>query len=485
MLCVPTLAAADPPELGDTSWALPGIARVGVVAAGAPRLSAAGLAGYGYTESQVPGVSAHHRIGGALAAGYAPITELELALRLDGRYDWHPSDQNTDKGLVGDPRLLVRGGTVVADQFHLGGDLGVWAPGNDAPSFVMRATTLDARLLAAWVAPQGDILVGTALGFRFGNSARSAQDPARYSAADRVALGLSEFNAALVGLGAGYLVGKTELLAESTADLLVGAGAPSRTRSPIRVTLGPRYHLSKRLALELLGDATLGKRPGSGPDDSLAPIEPRLSIMAGLRFRETFAAAPVVTAPPPVFAQPTPAPVKQAPPPTQAPKTTTVAGTVTDSAGTPVAGATVALEIDGHVSETTSGEDGKFQIEGIPIGEGRLTVTAPGFKLASQRLSPDAGLDKLSTQLEADLPAAQIRGMVRSFGGEALRAQVTVDPPGVTVQTDEKGYFQVDVEPGTHAVTIRAEGYVEQRRSLKVEESGVVVVNADLTRQPR
>jgi uncharacterized membrane protein len=59
-----------------------------------------------------------------------------------------------------------------------------------------------------------------------------------------------------------------------------------------------------------------------------------------------------------------------------------------------------------------------------------------------------------------------------------------VDPPGVTtVEADEKGYFQINVEAGTHQVTIRAKGYIEQRRTLKVDEGGVVVVNADLTKQ--
>lgn len=481
MLSAP-VAAAEPPGLGDTPWALPGIVRVGVVAAGAPRFAAAGLSGYGYTESQVPAVSAHHRISGALAVGYAPMTELELALRLDGRYDRHPSDQATDDGYIGDPRLLVRGGTVLARNLHLGGDLGVWVPGNGAPSLVLSATTVDARVLAAWLSPRGDVLVGSGLGFRLGKSSRSAEDPARYSAGDRVALGLSEFNAALVGIGGRYLVAQTELLAEGTADILVGSGAPSLTRSPIRLTVGPRHHLSDQWSLELLGDVTLSKRPGTGPDDPLVPMEPRLSVLAGLRFRETFEKTrPIDTAPPPALVQPAPPPKPETTP--AAPATTTVSGTVTDNAGTPVAGATVELQAGGGSSKTTSGEDGSYQLDAVPVGEAQLTISAPGYKTITTTLQTKAGaVGRLSTQLEADLPEAQIRGMVRSFGGTALRAQVVVDPPGVTVETDDKGYFQVDVEPGTHRVTVRAEGYIEQRRTLKVDEGGVVVFNADLTK---
>ena len=90
----------------------------------------------------------------------------------------------------------------------------------------------------------------------------------------------------------------------------------------------------------------------------------------------------------------------------------------------------------------------------------------------------------LSAQLEPDLPAAQIRGMIRSFQGKPLAARIVIDPPGTEVTTDPGGLFQVDVEPGTYTITVSVPGYVEQHRTLKVGESAVVVFNADLVKQP-
>ena len=207
-----TSVAAQEHELGDAAWALPGIVHVGVAASGERRVATSGLASYGYTESQATGVSAHHRVGGSLAAGLAPAQWLELGLRLDGRYDWHPGEQETDSGLAGDPRFLVRAGLVASGQLRLGGGLGVWIPGKKAPSVAFDATTVDAKLLGAWTASGSSLTLAGLAGFRFDNSANSAADPARYSPADRVVLGLSEFHAVLLGFGTSLRIGSTELL---------------------------------------------------------------------------------------------------------------------------------------------------------------------------------------------------------------------------------------------------------------------------------
>jgi len=73
--------------------------------------------------------------------------------------------------------------------------------------------------------------------------------------------------------------------------------------------------------------------------------------------------------------------------------------------------------------------------------------------------------------------------MVRSFEGKPLSATIRVEPLGKEVQTDEQGYFQIDVQPGTYQVTVTSEGYKEQRTTLNVREKSVVVFNADLTKK--
>ena len=286
------LSQAQQQPIGNTAWALPGIIRVGVAAAGSKRVAGAGSAGYGYTESLVPGVSAHHRLDGAVAAGYVPAAWAALGLRLDGRYDWHPGGEETDRGLTGDPRLLLRAGTVAAGQLHLGAEARVLVPGGDAPSIVFDATTVAAQLLAAWHGPGSGLTVASAAGFRLDNSANAIEDPARYSAADRVALGLSEFHAVLLGLGLGYRIGSTELLGEVTADVLVGSGAPPVKRSPLRISLGLRQHLSDSLQLQLTTNTSLSGQPGTAPTDDLVPIEPRFSGLVGLCYQYSLGPPP-------------------------------------------------------------------------------------------------------------------------------------------------------------------------------------------------
>lgn len=488
MLLLSDLAGAQRSSLGDTASALPGIVRVGVPASAEPRWALTGWAGYGYTESQVTGFSAHHRASGVLSAAVAPLRELEFALRFDGRYDWHPGEEASDNGLIGDPRVLARAGTVLSENLHLGGEVGIWVPGADAPSTELAAATLDTRLLAAWLAPRAGWTLAGLAGFRWDNSSKSAEFADRYSQADRVALGLSDFNAALVGAGLGYRVSDTEILAEVSGDLLIGAGAPSLSRSPLRVTAGPRHHLTPALQLGVVAEVSLSSRPGSAAGDPLVPIEPRFSVVAGVTYRGLFAQEPAATpAPPPPPVETRQIPLTAPPEPAQpppAPSSVPVKGKVTDGIGTPITGAKVSLKVGNQSHESTTDMDGSFSIEEVPVGRGTATVTAPGFRSFETPLEVSARAPTtVNAQLEPDLPAAQIRGMVRSFQGRPLAARIVIDPPGTEASTDQNGLFQLNVEPGTYTVTVSADGYVEQRRTLKVDESAVVVFNADLLKK--
>ena len=455
--------------------------RVGVPATGEERFAGAASAGYGYTESQVEGISAHHRVAGALGGGYVPVPWLEMGLRLDGRYDWHPAEQQTDYGLAGDPRALIRAGGAAAGQFHFGGEVEAWVPGSDAPSFAVEATTLSARLLGAWVANDPSWALAGLAGFRLDNSAKSAEDRRRYDPGDSVVLGVSDYNAVLLGLGLSMRVANTELLVEGSGDLLIGSGAPPANESPLRLGAGARHHLSESLQLQVLAEASLSSRPGSGPTDPWVPIEPRFAVLAGISCRQSLAPPP----PPPkpkLKPKPKPKPKPKAPPPP--PPETTVVGKVTDELGTPIRGAKIVLEISGTSYTVAVERDGAYRFESVPLGEAKVTITAEGFatKEATIQLGSEEGVTQ-NFKLEPALPAGQIRGMVRSFEGKPLSATIRVEPLGKEVQTDEQGYFQIDVQPGTYQITVTAEGYKEQRRSLNVREKSVLVFNADLTKQ--
>ena len=85
-------------------------------------------------------------------------------------------------------------------------------------------------------------------------------------------------------LGGAYRFNReAEGLRRGSADLLVG-----RTRgageSPLRAAGGVRYFREPSLQLELSVIGSLSKRTRRRADDPLAPIEPAISALFGVRF---------------------------------------------------------------------------------------------------------------------------------------------------------------------------------------------------------
>jgi uncharacterized membrane protein len=74
---------------------------------------------------------------------------------------------------------------------------------------------------------------------------------------------------------------------------------------------------------------------------------------------------------------------------------------------------------------------------------------------------------------------------VRSYDGNPVEATVRIEPEGTEFTTGEDGTFEFELQPGTYTVSIRADGFYEQRRRVVLEEDGVTVLNADLRRRGR
>ncbi len=286
---------------------------------------------------------------------------------------------------------------------------------------------------------------------------------------------MSDYDAVLLGIGLSYRAGAVEVLGEGTWNLLVGSGAPSAIDSPLHVRAGIRYHAGDRVQLSLTGDVCASGRPATGPTQPLVPLDPRFEVLAGLTYVLPFGAPPAAPPPPPAHPH---APPHPAPAPTGI-----VAGRVVDASGAAVDGAHVKLVVGQHTFQADGDAQGHYQIQNVTTGQGTLTITADGFKpkeitvqvAAGQNAQPDA-------PLESSTPSGQLRGLIRSFDGTGLRATVRVDPLGTEVQTNDDGTFQVDVPPGSYQVEIRAPGHAQQHRSVRVEQNGVTVLNADLRR---
>jgi len=157
-----------------------------------------------------------------------------------------------------------------------------------------------------------------------------------------------------------------------------------------------------------------------------------------------------------------------------------VAGRVTDGGGRPIAGAKVHLGTPGATDLLTN-DSGEFELGGVLVGKTDLTVSAEGYKEQVHHIAvTSAESAPVEIQLERALPVGQIRGLARSFSGEPIKATVRVEPIGKELVVGVSGRFEVDVPPGEYDVIVKAPGYADQLRHVRVEANGVVVLDLDM-----
>jgi hypothetical protein len=374
--------------------------------------------GYGYTESVLGIADAHHRLAGTLAVEERPVPWLGLTLRLDGRYDAHLAPgQPTDSGMVGDPRVYARVDRAWAGGLRLGARAGLWLPGRNAPSLDTGALSPELVGLVSYAPDSSPIAVTANAGYRLDRSAHAAPDTARLNAGDRLALGVSEFDAALVGVAATLGRGPAQGFVEASADVLIGSGAPPVRSSPIFVGAGGRFALGRNVRLEGLLEVSPSRRPDVGPTAPLVPVPPRFAAWVGLAIR--FDAAPPAPlaepaprptpAPPPAATAPVPkpAPEPEAPEPPDEPVARPpqgqIRGLVRSLRGVAVA-ADVVIEPDGAAGEAQPlrAEDGRFQIDVMP-GRYRVTITAAGYRSQTRKVEiEENGVTVLNVDLRKD-----------------------------------------------------------------------------------
>jgi hypothetical protein len=466
-------------EVGPNSTALCGLVTLGLPTCPKQRVTVAATTGYGYTESLGAVEGSHSRIAGVLAASYVPLPWLALALTLDGRIDIHPNDAlGSNKTATGEPRLLVRAGRSLPKDLSVGGELVLWFPGNDAPSFEPSAISADLKSLLSWTPKKQRFTLLTNLGFRLDNSANSAPDLQRVRPGDRVALGLSDSHAFLFGVGGAYRVRPDVVVfGEVTSDMLFGSKAPRLGESPWRVSAGARYFFpDKRLSAELNATVLLSGRPGLKASDPLVPTEPRFFVSIGLRYNAWEKRQPTVTQS-----------VEKAP---ILKNTQTIGGLVLDDTGAPLPEATVKLAQvgaePGTERETVTNASGRYTFEEVAFGRVSISTSAVGFQTQTWESDIYASMpDQETRQLLLETSeGGLLRGLVRSFGSTPLKAQITViNKRGRQVargETDDQGRFEIALSKGTYRVVVSATGYKPHRGEIQISENGVAILNVDM-----
>lgn len=485
-------AEPEPPELGTAASGMHGIVRTGLPLSAANELNLSLAAGYGMTEAFNDDDGAHHRGQATFGAAYAPFSWLAFSLRLDGRLEMHPDDgEGSHMAGFGDPRIMARLGHALSPDMSIGAELGAWFPGTDAPSIEPAATSAEARGLFAFT-PRGTgwTLLASA-GFRLDNSGKSAPDLDRLRIGDRITLGVSDSHAVLGALGVARRFERmAEVFGELSADVLVGSKAPKFAESPLRAAIGGRYFPSEAWQVDLTAQAAFSSRPGIEPEDPLVPIEPRILVMAGVRYSFNFSPksqAATPTGPAEKPATPATPDATQAP---AKPQSATVSGTLVDDKGEPLPEAVVTLRVTGgEMRDAITDAQGQYTFQWVPVGPATVEVNATGFQ--AQTWDIEVTPDMPSSEARALTPKTDtgvLRGLIRSFQSEPLRAQILVrDRRGRTVATRdsaEDGHFELDLAPGAYEVTISAKGYRTHRRSVKIEGNGVNILNVDMREGP-
>ena len=139
-----------------------------------------------------------------------------------------------------------------------------------------------------------------------------------------------------------------------------------------------------------------------------------------------------------------------------------------------------------ETEETVPDADGAYQFEAVPFGDVTLTIFAEKYEKDEWTVHHDAETTEQPPKaLITVATGSQLRGLVRSFSGKGIQALITLTPLGMVTETDAKGAFQIDLEPGIYTVEIEAAGYRKQTRRVVVELNSVNILNVDLRRKKR
>lgn len=458
-LVLPTIAQAQA-----AVRALPSLHRVGV--ASQPRhneFRLAGHLGYSGTESVLDQDDTHQRIHGGLGLGVVRRSGWSASLRVDGRHDRHDGTEGKDDSWVGDPRIAVRYTRDIGELWSVGVQAGVWLPGANAPSLEPGATTLDGRLLVGIAGSNRPYGFSLHLGGRYDRSGRSVESAEQLSAADWIALGVSDYSAVLAGLGAHRVWGATTLFGEWTWDLLVGSGAPSAGDSPMRISAGLRHGVGQDESVQLSAQAEilLSGRATIDVEGPLSPVEPRFSLLAGMVWS---------------FGRPHAS---------NEPASRKVIVFVTTPEGVPIPAAAVKL-VGPQEQNGTTDRQGRVIFPQAPTGGFALAVEAPGYDSEQAWAGPDRRAP-VQVKLRPALPPGQLGVAVRDLAtGKPLKAAIVVQPEDgapFESETEDDGVQELVLLPGAYRVTVSVDGYQSQTRSVRIEQDGVTLLNLDLRRK--
>jgi N-acetylneuraminic acid mutarotase len=143
--------------------------------------------------------------------------------------------------------------------------------------------------------------------------------------------------------------------------------------------------------------------------------------------------------------------------------TATVSGVVTAATGGVIEGASVQI---GTVTATT-GADGRFELEDLPVGSATIVTSASGFDPLSESVNLVAGTNTHDVVL-TPTPTATVSGAVTAATGAVIEG-ASVKIGSVTGTTGADGRFELDDLPvGNATITTSAPDFVPRSESVNL-----------------
>ena len=162
------------------------------------------------------------------------------------------------------------------------------------------------------------------------------------------------------------------------------------------------------------------------------------------------------------------------------PETAILSGTVTDSLTGEAVFATITFPGIPVANVTSDAATGAYA-NVVSVGEVPVTVVAPGYRNTSATIVLHR--NQTATLDFALLPnLSSVTGSIKDGEGRPVAgASITIgSTTPVTVTTDETGVFRADVEAGTWPITVQADGYISDNRSVTLIANQTVNVSFNL-----
>ena len=258
---------------------------------------------------------------------------------------------------------------------------------------------------------------------------------------------MSAFDQALLGLGrgvrrrpgAGIRRGERGAAGRCGQPAAVGVAAARGRRDALRAQ-------SRDVRLEAQAEAALGVAPRA--------VRRRDRSCPSRRARRSGSASPIASAPTAPSAapahRPEPRPIAAAAPPSPARATLEGSVVAADGAALSEPRVTVQADADAEAAPVDVDGDGRFTFTGKPGQTLTIRAEAADYEPATETVTlADGPAAEVTLTLRRKLPSGQIRGLIRSFKGVGLNAEMKIDPRRSDAAPRKDGRFEADVAPGT------------------------------------